>query len=113
MYDLVKYFEMDSRNILAPVENIWGVDKPYYTVADQTILDFLSQNQTPFFSKITSEENFELPESFKKKLMEVTGDLKMKKEIKGDIEKLLTKLVLANPYKDLEISKSNEGEFLV
>lgn len=113
MYDLVKYFEKDNLNIFNQIENIWEKDKSYYTVADQSLIDFLQKNHTPFLSRITTEDNFELSEALRSKIDAISTELSLNKEVKGDIEKLLTKLYLTNPSKNLNISKSSEGEFII
>lgn len=112
MYDIVKYFEDDTRNILSPIENVWDKDNDYYTLANKCLVDFLHHHQYPFLSNIVDEEEFELPESLDIKLNVIVNELGFNQETKENIQKLLTKLFLEAPNR-LEISKSKEGEFLV
>jgi hypothetical protein len=112
MYELVKYFEKDNISLLNPIQIVWERDSQTTTIVDKSLLDSLQQNQSPFLSKIISEENFELPVTIKTNIESISDELGFSKDIEADINKIITKLYLANPRAKLNISKSGEGEFI-
>lgn len=112
MYELVKYFEKDNVSLFDPIQIVWEKEASTSSLAEKYLIESLLQNQSPFLSNITSEENFELPIKIINTINNTSTELGLSEEVKGDITKIITILFLRNPNTMLDISKSREGEFI-
>ena len=117
MHELITYLEKaNNANLFEKIETIVHVNKPEDGFFDKTLLDFwsaLEQRHSPFLSTITTEETYKLPEVIKLQIDTISKELSFNEQVKGDIEKFLTKLYLSNSFRNINISKSIENEFVI
>lgn len=115
MIDLPNLPDYNSIN-LNKIEVVANSNKVIYWREDKTLDDYWMSFQrlhSPFLSSLTTEDNAQLPEKIKNILDETIEQLKFTSEVKNDIERILIKLLIHNPEKKINISRSNEGEFII
>ena len=75
--------------------------------------ELYNNNFSPFLSKLINEEDVRLPEEYTNKINEISSKLNLGKDIKSEIKNFILKLYMHDSRKNIEISQSNENEFLI
>ena len=66
-----------------------------------------------FLSNVLNKESVQLPDNLRIQLHKISDKLNVVNEIQQDVEQLLHKLYVTNAQKEINISMSNDNEFLI